>query len=1722
MAFNDISTFIDKIKMLESTDAIVEELEEPAIFIHPLVLAMRELQSEGIVESYHTDSLALTEARDNTRDILIEYSRAKTAEMVGDKILQALANDTPQWGPPRLVQIQKTVFEEPWQRQRPEVLQSWINEVLVAIEDADPTPNKVYTPWLARMYAKGDTKLEDLNRQDVLRIYDLGKKRRMIKPEHSDINRFKTYREFETMMFDNYEFDDIENIAKKEEEKGKAKKVYEDDTVTVIVPEDTAAACRYGRGTRWCTAAVRGQNYFDQYNRQGNLYILIPKTPTHEGEKYQLHFPSDQFMDENDHEVYLPDLLSKRFSELIPFFKQHEPKINNLLYFADVETITDIVGQIRELTLARADEMVAAESNYLDSRERVKNFYNIAKSVLDQDPSTILSKYENMYDEDERRNVSVRWLPVILGSQMKKSGHGMEAGTALVWLGEWMRQLLVGRSSGRWVVRRTNQYIPENAIIEASPNTLEGSFTPDLVESKTWLAKMLAKGLKGKNAGTIYVLGSWYGNMGIFLQQAGVKFDKLVLIEPNEKWLRHSKELLDTLNDEGKLVLIHQKAEDVVYKKPGVVINTSCNETGPVFLTKLPDNMLCLLQARNNVDDVLISTEDLQEFDELFPLGKTYYTGERELADPETDYTRYMKIGRAGKALSETASTGQGGGSAGSSGGQMVGGPTTYEQEYDMFKRKGPRRIIAMTNEAYDYENDPLDRGYESAEEEEWIRKSVGYWITDTGEILPCVYDVDNVDYQMHHNNVANVHLNRDDDDGMEIAYDSGWVRVRINDGVFNIEYYSNKITPKAKRMLLKKIDEFDGAFRLEDYKGAHDLYTDKRLLKVAMSRLNNMSEGIVLTGYDYEDTNQQTVTLNQIYKNNRPDHNERIWDYGTGIWDTPFEIGTIGPRKLDLFVCEQYGVEFIEDLFGRLSEEQHEIVDKYINDPDLSNSIIVLDNGYIVDGNHRAIAAALTKRPIKYIDIGGEELFEAAYDSMITSMKQKFPNQTNMITQQVNWAKQSLKKADRIVWYLRIVQAFISDNLGTDLLGDYKFQSLEQLQADITHFYGYQYAPIENYVFQKQKVSDVISDLGKFEDQWKKKQNTEKGVEPRSGDYKLLEFGGGYAWWFVNRAYCSDEGRSGSHCGNIAGKQKRKQRILSFRNANNQVLLTFILEPNGSLGEMKAKNNQKPSEKFHPYIVKLLDLSMITGIADGKGQYAPDANFNMFDLTEQQLNYFLQKKPALIETQVSSTPVQILKAPDSIRNNSRLQQIAISQRPGLAKLFGDINTENWSQAVTKDPSLIIYAPHDIPDFQEKLLIQLQWRTGQQIASAPASISKNFNLLKTIISAGNPGAIGGISPNLKGYTELCELAVSQNGNVLQFVPEERRTERMCFTAVSKDGYALQYVPEELRTERMCFTAVSNKGSALGYVSKELRTERMCFTAVSNNGYALQYVPEELKTERMCFTAVSKDGNALQYVPEELKTERMCFTAVSKDGYALQYVPEELKTEQIYLALVKNDGSALRVVPKELRTERMCFTAVSKSGRALGYVPDEMKTERMCFTAVSNYGSALGYVPEELKTERMCFTAVSKDGYALQYVPKEMQTERLCLMAVSQTARALAYVSKELRTERLCLTAVRESGRALGFVPEELRTERMCFTAVSNDGYALQFVPDELKTEKMCLTAVSNSGYALGFVPEELKTERMCFTAVSNYSNALEYVPKELKRTVRKMMRTNNT
>ena len=146
---------------------------------------------------------------------------------------------------------------------------------------------------------------------------------------------------------------------KKEADKGTSKTVFENDKVRIVIPEDQTAACYYGQGTRWCTAAKTSSNYFNHYSKDGPLYILLPKQPKHDGEKYQLHFESEQFMDENDYTVEnLVTLLEHRFGNLLPWFQEHEPAIREWIMFAPDEYLKEPLIEIGEIAMEHVWEMV--------------------------------------------------------------------------------------------------------------------------------------------------------------------------------------------------------------------------------------------------------------------------------------------------------------------------------------------------------------------------------------------------------------------------------------------------------------------------------------------------------------------------------------------------------------------------------------------------------------------------------------------------------------------------------------------------------------------------------------------------------------------------------------------------------------------------------------------------------------------------------------------------------------------------------------------------------------------------------------------------------------------------------------------------------------------------------------------------------------------------------------------------------------------------------------------------------------------------------------------------------------------------------------------------------------------------------------------------------------------------------------------------------------------
>ena len=121
------------------------------------------------------------------RQFVIEYDRTKTAQAFTAKLVnQALADPTVHGA----VRNNINSMESPLKAAEM-ILQN-------QIELGDPTKQKKYTQALARMYANGLIKWEDVGStmRDYLTKFTKLALKKKLKPEHTDFNRFKDLKSF--------------------------------------------------------------------------------------------------------------------------------------------------------------------------------------------------------------------------------------------------------------------------------------------------------------------------------------------------------------------------------------------------------------------------------------------------------------------------------------------------------------------------------------------------------------------------------------------------------------------------------------------------------------------------------------------------------------------------------------------------------------------------------------------------------------------------------------------------------------------------------------------------------------------------------------------------------------------------------------------------------------------------------------------------------------------------------------------------------------------------------------------------------------------------------------------------------------------------------------------------------------------------------------------------------------------------------------------------------------------------------------------------------------------------------------------------------------------------------------------------------------------------------------------------------------------------------------
>jgi hypothetical protein len=377
-------------------------------------------------------------------EFLTEYSRDITRSKLGDLFLMhvlkkdRVATNIEGSMPKYSGMINRFVSNSI--RKGDEVLKKQLIDLfLTMVEDKDPTENKEYTPWLVRSLVKdqGKTHIEDINKADRLKAFHVGKLRRMIKPEHRDINQFAKYSDFDQMMKDNYDPQEILQSVTSKFKDPKYKVLYDDAEITMLTPLNQEAACNFG-SKEWCTASPDPQhNLFNDYNQQGPLYTFIIKNPSRKDERYQLHFPSQQFKDENDRSYSFGNFVQD-YPQLIPVIKNAEPEYTqDIIAFASEEELArlldtihkhivmwlnEIVDDIADRNSSYQEWLYQTEAEY-QTEDGDIDYERMAKDGIDTSPLGWDPDLKGIYDTIvNETDISVKWLQQYFESNNEEIG----------------------------------------------------------------------------------------------------------------------------------------------------------------------------------------------------------------------------------------------------------------------------------------------------------------------------------------------------------------------------------------------------------------------------------------------------------------------------------------------------------------------------------------------------------------------------------------------------------------------------------------------------------------------------------------------------------------------------------------------------------------------------------------------------------------------------------------------------------------------------------------------------------------------------------------------------------------------------------------------------------------------------------------------------------------------------------------------------------------------------------------------------------------------------------------------------------------------------------------------------------------------------------------------------------------------------------------------------
>jgi len=167
----------------------------------------------------------------------------------------------------------------------------------------DSASNRDYAHWIMKQFVRdiNDQDIVDMERvwrdesenvmesidmyNELLDLYDKYKKELPV--ERRNIHKIWNKHDLKELVEQFKEKERQKELArmKKDEIAKEIEFFSETPEYNIYIPKTEKASCYLGQGTKWCTAATKSQNLFNQFNDKGNLYYIQIKG----GRKYAFH-----------------------------------------------------------------------------------------------------------------------------------------------------------------------------------------------------------------------------------------------------------------------------------------------------------------------------------------------------------------------------------------------------------------------------------------------------------------------------------------------------------------------------------------------------------------------------------------------------------------------------------------------------------------------------------------------------------------------------------------------------------------------------------------------------------------------------------------------------------------------------------------------------------------------------------------------------------------------------------------------------------------------------------------------------------------------------------------------------------------------------------------------------------------------------------------------------------------------------------------------------------------------------------------------------------------------------------------------------------------------------------------------------------------------------------------------------------------------------------------